>query len=75
MPNDKTGKKESITLKDLKQENVIERMNVKIKIKNKLEGNQNYSIGWLIWKEITLTKKYKSKELGPNWKQIKQHKL
>jgi hypothetical protein len=48
MSNDKTGKKESITLKDLKQKIVIERMNVKIKIKNKLEGNQNYSIGWLI---------------------------
>jgi hypothetical protein len=46
MSNDKI-KKKSIILKDLKQKIVIERMNVKIKIKNKLERNQNCSIGWL----------------------------
>ena len=48
---DETGKN-SITQKDLKQRKyIIKRMRVKIKIKNKLEGNQNFSIGGLNWKE------------------------
>jgi hypothetical protein len=37
-------------------------MNVKIKIKNKLERNQNCSIGWLNWKENNFNKKKNKKK-------------
>jgi hypothetical protein len=44
-------------------------MRVKIKIKNKLKGNNKFSIWELNWKEKkTLTKEKKLKEWVPKWK-------
>jgi len=41
--------------KDLKQKiYIIKRIRVKIKVKNKLEGNHKFSIGGLNWKENQL---------------------